>query len=94
VLSDIDSRGGVQAYILLGDLIDYGPHSNEVIDMVKSSCPSLSCGRIEFGIDLLLCLVVSSQFNYTKGSGIYAFSIAFIIEFSRFNTPFGVGSFS
>ena len=45
------------------------------------------------GIDLLLCLVVSSQFNYTKGSGIYAFSIAFIIEFSRFKAPFRCGKF-
>ena len=53
---------------------------NEEIAL-KSSCPSLPCGKIELGIDLLLCLVVSSQFNYTKGSGIYAFSIAFVIEF-------------
>ena len=35
---------------------------------LKSSCPSLSCGRIELGMDLLLCMVVSRQFNYTKGS--------------------------
>jgi hypothetical protein len=40
---------------------------NEEIAL-KSSCPSLSCGRIELGIEVLLCMVVSRQFNYTKGS--------------------------
>ena len=35
---------------------------------LKSSCPSLSCGRIDIGIDSLLCMVVSSQLNYTKGT--------------------------
>ena len=39
-------------------------------------------------------VVVSGQFNYTKGTGIYAFYIAYIIEFSWFNTLLGVGSFS
>lgn len=61
---------------------------------LKSSCPSLSCGRIEIGIETSCGVVVSGQFNYTKGTGIYAFYIAYIIEFSWFNTLLGVGSFS
>ena len=60
----------------------------------RGSIVSTTDGKIEVGIDLLLCLVVSGQFNYTKGAGFYAFSIAYIIGFSRINILLGVGSFS
>lgn len=35
VLRDIDTIGEIDAYILLGDLVNYGPRPNEVIDMVQ-----------------------------------------------------------
>ena len=35
VLNDIDTTGEFDAYAILGDLVNYGPRPNEVIDMVQ-----------------------------------------------------------
>lgn len=35
VLNDIDTIGEFDAYVILGDLVNYGPRPNEVIDMVQ-----------------------------------------------------------
>ena len=48
---------------------------------LKSSCPSLSCGRIDIGIDSLLCMVVSSQLNYTKSDSFMLFLCQLLLNF-------------
>lgn len=35
VLKDIESIGEFESYVLLGDLVNYGPRPNEVVDMVQ-----------------------------------------------------------
>ncbi len=36
VLADIDERGHVEAFALLGDLVNYGPRPNEIVTIVRS----------------------------------------------------------
>lgn len=36
VLADIDERGHVEAFALLGDLVNYGPRPNEIVAIVRS----------------------------------------------------------
>ncbi|MCR4891550.1 MAG: metallophosphatase family protein [Lachnospiraceae bacterium] len=43
VLHDISMKRQVDAFILLGDLIDYGPHSNEVIARIKAIDRPILC---------------------------------------------------
>ena len=35
VLNDIGTIGDFDAYAMLGDLVNYGPRPNEIIEMVK-----------------------------------------------------------
>jgi len=43
VVTYINHEEGIKGMILLGDLIDYGPHSNEVIDMIKKISLPVLC---------------------------------------------------
>lgn len=43
VLKDINTEHQVDGYILLGDLIDYGPHSNEVIELINNLNKPVLC---------------------------------------------------
>ena len=46
----------------------------------------------EIALKILWCICFSSIQLYQR-HGVYAFYIAYIIEFSRFNTPFRCGKF-
>ena len=64
VLKYIDTQKDINAFLFLGDLIDYGPHSNEVIEMIKNiklglyakkmggGCVSPETGDFNFACDL------------------------------------------
>ena len=41
VLNDIESLGRIDAFAIIGDLVNYGPRPNEVIDIVKALDKSL-----------------------------------------------------
>lgn len=36
VLSDLEHQGGIDAYVLLGDMVNYGPRPNETIDIIRA----------------------------------------------------------
>ena len=53
VLKYIDIQKDINAFLFLGDLIDYGPHSNEVIEMIKNIKLPILCniwGNHEYAI--------------------------------------------
>lgn len=46
VLNDAKKRNDISAYIMLGDIIDYGQHSNEVTDILRSLSLPILCNII------------------------------------------------
>ena len=36
VLSDLEHQGNIDAYVLLGDMVNYGPRPNETIDIIRA----------------------------------------------------------
>ena len=61
---------------------------------LKSSCPLWSCSKIKIGIESPFCVVVSGQFNYTKGTASMPFKLSALLNFQGSTHLFGVGSFS
>ena len=43
VILDSVKKNGAESIIILGDIIDYGPHSDEVIEMIKEFPLPLIC---------------------------------------------------
>ncbi|MBQ5314766.1 MAG: metallophosphoesterase family protein, partial [Oscillospiraceae bacterium] len=43
VILDSVKKSGAESIIILGDIIDYGPHSDEVIEMIKEIPLPLIC---------------------------------------------------
>ena len=39
VMNDLENQGEITGVILLGDFIDYGPQSNEVVDYLRNILP-------------------------------------------------------